>query len=87
MRGLIDPHVYVKNIGEDMIELPEIGGYELDPGEEIDMNVPQDERPGHTYGPHNAQAVITALTKLPGTVLYQEREAGNLEYRVEPKAG
>lgn len=87
MRGLIDLHVYVKNISDAAYELPEIGGYELQPGEEIDMNVPDDERPGHTYGPGNGRAVMRALTELPGTVLYQKREAGELEHRVEPHAG
>jgi len=80
MRGLIDLHVYVKNIGEDTIDLPEIGGYELEPGEEINM---MDETlPNGHYT--DARAVMRALNELTGTVLYQEREAGNLEYRVEP---
>ena len=73
--------VYVKNVGVTSITLPEIGGYELDPDEEINMLDP--ELPtGHYNDPG---AVLRALNDLKGTVLYQQREAGNLTYRIEPR--
>jgi hypothetical protein len=75
--------VFVKNIGEDAIELPEIGGYELDPEEEINM-MSEDLPNGHYNDP---QAVLRALNELTGTVLYQQRVLGNLTYRVVPRMG
>lgn len=72
--------VYVKNEGESEIELPEIGGYSLQPDEEIEMTA--SGRYGQDY-----QAVMRALTELTGTVLYQQREAGTLSYRIEPRLG
>lgn len=72
--------VYVKNVGDETITLPEIGGYELEPGEEINLLDP--ELPlGHYSDP---QAPIRALMELTGTVLYQQRVAGNLTHRIEP---
>lgn len=66
---------YVKNVGAAPISLPEIGGYDLDPEAEINMT--------DQYG-GDSDAVYRALYTLPGTVLYQQREAGNLEVRAEP---
>jgi hypothetical protein len=80
MRPFPDVHVFVKNIGDSAITLPEIGGYELAVDEEIDMM--DDTLPSGHYTDH--RAVLRALNDLTGTVLYQEREAGNLEYRLEP---
>jgi len=78
-----NPHqftVLVKNIGSAPIVLPEIGGYSLAVGEEIDMCDP--ELPlGHYSDPG---APLRALNDLPLTVLYQQRELGNLSYRIEP---
>lgn len=83
MPGMIELNVFVKNVGEVPYNLPEIGGYDLQPDEEINMMdeaLPQ----GHYT---DAQAVLRALNELSGTVLYQQRVAGNLTYRVEPVAG
>jgi hypothetical protein len=79
-----NPHqftVLIKNIGTVPIVLPEIGGFELSPDEEIDMCDP--ELPNGHYG--DPGAVLRALNDLSGTVLYRQREAGNLTYRIEPQ--
>ena len=75
--------VLVKNVGDAAIVLPEIGGYSLAKGAEINMM--DDTLPSGHY--NDPQAVLRALNELTGTVLYQEREAGNLTYRVVPKIG
>lgn len=83
--GLFD--VYVKNVGDTTIELVEIqdgdeNPFELAPDEEI--NLMEERAP---YGHYtDSQAVLRALNELTGTVLYQQREAGNLEYRVVPRS-
>jgi hypothetical protein len=80
MRPFPDIHVIVTNVSDSAITLPEIGGYELAAGAEVDM---MDETlPSGHYTDH--RAVLRALNDLTGTVLYQQREAGNLEYRLEP---
>lgn len=73
--------VYVKNVGDDSIVLPEIGGYELEPDEEINM-LDEELPTGHYSDP---SAVLRALNELTGTVLYQQRVAGNLTFRIEPR--
>lgn len=72
--------VYVKNVGSSPIVLPEIGGYTLAPGAEVNM-MDADLPLGH-YSDYFA--VIKALTELDGTVLYQQCAAGNLTFRVVP---
>lgn len=75
--------VWVRNIGESAIGLPEIQKpdgtpYPLAVDEELNMMSDHGE-----YGRYNdAAAVRRALLDLPGTVLYQEREAGNLQYQM-----
>lgn len=71
-------HVIVKNVSKYSIELPEIGGYELKPGHEVDMM--DESLPNGHY--EDTEAVIRALTKLSSTVLYQELHAGNITYRL-----
>jgi hypothetical protein len=72
--------VYIKNVGVADITLPEIGGYVLTPGSEI--NLLDESLPSGHY--NDPQTPIRALTELTGTVLYQQRVAGNLTYRIEP---
>lgn len=81
--GLQQFDVYVKNEGSSPIVLPEIGGYSLAVDEEINM---MDEAlPSGHYT--DSAAVLRALNDLTGTVLYQQRVAGNLTYRVVPNTG
>jgi len=80
MRRPFDFTVLVKNIWTSPIPLPEIGGYSLAPDEEIDMC--DEELPNGHY--NDPGAVLRALNDLTGTVLYQQREAGHLTYRIEP---
>ena len=70
--------VFVKNVGKAAIVLPEIGGYSLASGTEINM-MDKSLPTGHY---ENSQAALRALTELSGTVLYQQRLTGNLVYHI-----
>lgn len=81
-------HVWVKNIGGQTINLPEIQQpdgttYPLEVDEELDMH--SDHSPYGRYD--DASAVRRALLELPGTELYQQREAGNLVYQMVIEGG
>lgn len=69
--------VFVTNTSGSVMELPELGGYELQPDEEVELTA--DEYYGRRW-----QAASRALFDLDGTVLYQQRVAGNLTVRYEP---
>jgi hypothetical protein len=73
--------VFVKNISADAFVLPELGGYALPPGEEINMC--DDTLPNYYRDP---QAVLRAINDLTGTSLYVgvHGTPKKLEYRIEP---
>lgn len=66
-----DIHVYVKNVGDTEVVLPEIEGYPLQPDEEIDL---MEEREGYGYY-DNYRFVMRAANDLEDTVLYQGTHA------------
>ena len=80
--------VWVRNVGEDEIGLPEIQKpdgtpYPLAVDEELNMMADHGE-----YGRYNDPAAVRrALLELSGTELYQQREAGNLQYQMVLEGG
>lgn len=79
MPGLNDEKIFARNTTGAAIELPEIGGYSLAAGAEVELT--DEALPLGHYG--DSGACRRAIYELPGTVLYQQRLTGALVFRFE----